>query len=373
MSQVQPLFILSQASVWHQRGRLLLGTAGVAVILLAVFAPRLVWPALLMSGMYVLGLALGSMFFLALQRVCYARWSRSFELLPRAIARTLPWTLWVLVPVLTLGLPTLYEWSHAGEGHNHDPHHALHGFKAAWLSTGFFWLRAAFYLVVWILFARLLSRRPRHERDMVGVSAGFIVLFSLTFVPASFDWIMSIDAHWFSTIFGVYHFAGAFLSALAFITLLVVLLPRTGMRAAEANPDQLHDLGRLIFAFSSFWAYIWFSQYMLIWYSNLPEETGYYLLRHSGVWATVSFFNVILNWVVPFIVLLSASAKRNANTLLAVCIVLMVGRCFDLAFMILPPFAGSWSAGLLLGTLATAGGLCLFAARVIRTAQAGGD
>jgi hypothetical protein len=361
MTQIQPVAVPSRPSVQPVLG-LIVGGAIAAVVIVTVIAPKLAWPALLIAGLYCLGLTLGSTFFIALQGVCHAKWSRSFEAVPREIARLLPWTLLILVPVLTLGMPTLYEWMHPDHG-GHDAHHAANAFKETWLSPGFFWARSAVYLTAWVLFARILSRRPKSGslagKPPVARSAAFIVVFAVTFVPASFDWIMSIDFHWFSTIFGVYNFAGAFLSALAFITLAVILLPRFGVMSARADADQLHDLGRLLFTFSSFWAYIWFCQYMLIWYSNLPEETGYYLLRHSGIWATVSFLNVVFNWAVPFVLLISRSAKRDPSTLVAVCIVLLIGRALDLAFMILPPLESS-SLGMPFAFLITAGSLLLF-------------
>jgi hypothetical protein len=201
------------------------------------------------------------------------------------------------------------------------------------------------------------------------LAALFVVVFAVTWVASSFDWIMSIDSHWFSTIFGVYNFAGMFVSALAAITLILILHSRASGGASVLRPEQLHDLGRLIFGFSCFWAYIWFSQYMLIWYSNLPEETGYYALRHSGAWQIVSFLNIVCNWVVPFVVLLSSAAKRNPATLTAVCVVVLIGRALDLAFMILPPFTGDSFVGLALGLVSAAAGLALLATVVNRSVR----
>ncbi len=334
----------------------LLAAAATGVVLAAVVAPRLTWPALLIAGLYLLGIMLGSTFFLALQNLCQARWSRSFEFVPRLLSGLLPWALVILIPVLTLGLPTLYKWSHTDSG-QHPGHGAAHGFKAMWLSPVFFWSRAAVYLVVWVLFARAFARqRSSASRRPTRLAAAFMVIFAVTCVASSFDWIMSIDEHWFSTIFGVYNFAGMFVSTLAAITLILIV--RGKAQHSAVRPDQLHDLGRLLFGFSCFWAYLWFSQYMLIWYSNLPEETGYYALRHSGIWRPISFLNVVCNWGVPFVALLSGSAKRNPETMFAVCIVLLIGRAVDLTFMVLPPFAGESIAGL-------AFSICVSAAAVV--------
>ncbi|HOA75132.1 MAG TPA: hypothetical protein PL151_18750 [Phycisphaerae bacterium] len=345
----------------------LLGGAAAGVVLAAFVVPRVIWPALLVVGLYLLGIMLGSTLFLALQNLCQARWSRSIEFVPRLLAAMTPWTLVILLPVLTLGLPTLYEWSHAGDS-SHAGHGPLHGFKAVWLEPAFFWVRTAIYIGAWWLLSRRIARESSStpSRSMRW-AALFVVVFAVTWVASSFDWIMSIDSHWFSTIFGVYNFAGMFVSALAATTLILILHARATGGTNAIRPEQLHDLGRLIFGFSCFWAYIWYSQYMLIWYSNLPEETGYYALRHSGVWQTVSFLNVICNWVVPFIVLLSSTSKRNPATLAAVCIVLMIGRALDLSFMILPPFTGNSILGVALGVVPAAAGLALLATVVNRS------
>ncbi len=337
-----PTCIAGSATVSPPALKWLTHLAAACVAIEAICCPRLLWPVVLLAGLYILGLSLGSAFFLAVQSVCNAQWSRPIEFIPRRLALLLPWAAAALVPALTLGLPQLYEWSHAGRA----GYPALRGFKLSWLSPGFFWARSAVYLVVWIVSVRALAVERRRPR----LSALFIVVFAVTFVAASFDWIMSIDADWFSTIFGVYHFTGAFLSALALITLLLIVGARSGGPGQVVDEDRLHDLGRLIFGFSCFWAYIWFSQYMLIWYSNLPEETGYYALRHASGWQILSFLNVLANWGVPFVALISRPAKRNPGTLLAVCSIVLVGHALDLGFMILPPFVGH-SPGALLGML----------------------
>ena len=164
-------------------------------------------------------------------------------------------------------------------------------FKRVWLSRPFFLFRAAIYAAIWIG-SRLAIRRdragrtttatPRWTRDNVRLSAAFLMVFGVTFTLASFDWVMSLEPHWYSTIFGVYNFAGLFLSGLAAMIFIALWLERAGPLRNVLNESHLHDLGKLLFAFSVFWMYIWFSQYMLIWYTDIPEETSYFIRRGTG-------------------------------------------------------------------------------------------
>ncbi len=151
------------------------------------------------------------------------------------------------------------------------------------------------------------------------------MVFGVTFTLASVDWVMSLEPLWYSTIFGIYNFAGLFLSGLAAIILVALWLERQGPLRNVLNEDHLHDLGKLLFAFSMFWMYIWFSQYMLIWYTNIPEETTYFVRRVHGHWLVLFLVNVVLNWLVPFAVLLRRDTKRHRTTLGRVAVVVLVG------------------------------------------------
>ncbi|MCP3998381.1 MAG: hypothetical protein GY722_25450, partial [bacterium] len=197
--------------------------------------------------------------------------------------------------------------------------------KTAWLNVPFFVARSVVYLAVWLLFYRAMVRTSRRQdetgglkayRKSAALSAGFMAAFAVTFTLSTFDWLMSLQPHWFSTMYAVYNFSGAFVSGLAMITLVVILLRRQGALKGIVTEHHLHDLGKLILGFSTFWAYIWFSQYMLIWYSNLPEEVTYYGARHGGAWAVLSAANVLVNWLIPFLVLLPRGAKQTDSTLL---------------------------------------------------------
>jgi hypothetical protein len=321
-----------------------LSVIGLSIILMGlVLAPERTWPNVLLAAIYIVGTALAAMLFLAFNYVASARWNTVLKRVAESLASTLP--LGAALVLLSLaGIGVLYEWSHA-DVVAADP---LLQAKAGWLNVSFFVMRAVFYLAVWLLFLRLMLRASRsqdsagglaaHRRSTV-ISACFIVASIVTFSLAIFDWLMSLQPHWFSTMFAVYNFVGAFVSGLAMIMLLAILLRRPGgPLAGIVTSEHLHDLGKLLLGFSTFWMYIWYCQYMLIWYSNLPEEVTFYVGRHAGAWGVLSVTNLIVNWVIPFFVLLPRGSKRRDSTLLRVCVLLLVGRWLDLYVMIQPVF-----------------------------------
>ncbi|MCP3994287.1 MAG: hypothetical protein GY722_04365 [bacterium] len=320
--------------------------ASLAVVLLGiVVAPERIWPNVLLSAMYFIGLGLAGMLFLAFLYMTSAGWSICFKRVAEAVASTLPVGA-VLVLLSLGGIGVLYEWSHA-DVVAADP---LLQAKAVWLNVPFFVARSVVYLAVWLLFYQAMVRTSRRQdetgglagyRKSAALSAGFMAAFAVTFTLSTFDWLMSLQPHWFSTMYAVYNFSGAFVSGLAMITLVVILLRRQGALKGVVTEHHLHDLGKLILGFSTFWAYIWFSQYMLIWYSNLPEEVTYYGARHGGAWAVLSAANVLVNWLIPFLVLLPRGAKQTDSTLLRVCCLLLVGRWLNLYVMIQPVFEES--------------------------------
>jgi hypothetical protein len=165
-------------------------------------------------------------------------------------------------------------------------------------------------------------------------AALFVVLFAPSFTFSAYDWILSREPHWFSTMFAVYVFAGTFVQGIAGVTLAVVLLGERGYLHDVVGPEQLHDLGKMLFAFSIFWAYIWVCQYLLIWYGNIPEEVTYYVKRTHGPWLPLFALNFAVNWVIPFLTLLSVKAKRDPRVLAAVSILLLGGHWLDLFIML---------------------------------------
>jgi hypothetical protein len=269
----------------------------------------------------------------------------------RRVAEMFASSIWLVallfVPVLAYCLSqegaTLYPWLDA----EHVSHDTLLQEKQAYLNLPFFTIRAIFFFAVWIAFAVHFIygslAQDSCEQDiaksvrMRKVSAPFMLLFALTATFASFDWLMSLEPHWFSTIFGVYVFSGMVVTALSAITTATVWLRRSGRLGRGVVGDgHLYNLGALLFAFVCFWAYIAFSQYMLIWYGNLPEETFYLVRRFEGGWLAVSVALAVIRFVIPFLALLSRGAKMNATRLLWVSGLLIFGQFLDLYWLIMP-------------------------------------
>jgi NNP family nitrate/nitrite transporter-like MFS transporter len=199
-----------------------------------------------------------------------------------------------------------------------------------------------------------------HTSRSKGYSAAFLAVFAVTFSLASFDWLMSIEPEFYSTIYALYCFSGLILSGVAAITVCVILLRRRGW-LAEAGPHHLHSLGKLVLGYSTFWAYIWLCQYILIYYANLPEETIYYIRRTATRgWTALFLLNLFLNWVIPFVLLLSRNAKRNATVLLSACVIVLAGHWLDLYLMVVPAFGGAQVFGWV-DTALLAGFTALFA------------
>ncbi len=317
-----------------------------------VLSPDRAWANVLLAGWALAGLGLAGAFFVALCYATDATWATAFRRVPESMTRALPAAAVALGLVFALH-PSLYPWTAEEVG-------APGSFTRLWLSRPFFLARAAIYFAAWILFAAAMVRNSRRQdqdgdigwtRRNIRLSAAFLVLFAVTCFLASVDWIMSLTPHWYSTMFGVYNFAGLFQSGLATMIVLVVWLQRAGPLRDVVRDEHLHDLGKLLFAFSSFWMYIWFCQYMLIWYANLTEETVYFIARMRGAWQPLMIVNIVLNWVVPFLVIMGRPLKRHAGTLVKVAVFVLVGRWLDLYLMILPsvspeaPPFGVWEVG----------------------------
>lgn len=329
-------------------------------------APARTWSNLLVNGFYLLSLALSALLFLACQRLTGARWSASLRRVPEAIAAILPAASVLMVLVLLLGSRYLYPWSRPG-AFAHEP--ALAG-KISYLQPSYVFLRMGAMLLLWNVFARLFRRDSRAQDRSPGESlryhhrlnrksAAYIVSFALSFTLGSYDWLLSLDPSWSSTIFAIYVFAGLFVQGIAAITLAVVLLSgRFGFRGL-ADSDQLRDLGRMLFAFSTFWAYIWTCQYLLVWYGNVPEEVTHYVTRTSAPWLWLFLLNVGLNWLVPFSLLMSGRAKSNRRRLIVVTVTLLAGHWLDLYLIVMPatspaPRIGIWDPAIFVGYAALA-------------------
>jgi hypothetical protein len=296
--------------------------------------------AYLVNYLFFLTLALGGFFFVIVNHIAGSTWSVVVRRLAEAVSTNL-WLMALLFIPVVAGMGQLYEWTHA-EVVASDP--ILSG-KRPYLNTTFFLIRAVIYFAVWCGFAEWFSRQSRRQ-DQTGevgitvrmerVSAPVIVLFALTVTFASFDWVMSLNPHWYSTIYGVYFFAGSMFGFFALLPLVVLFCQRIGRLRNEITPEHYHDLGKWMFCFVVFWAYIGFSQYMLIWYANIPEETVWFAARQNGGWGKISVLMILAHFFIPFFGLLPRTVKRTPVTLFFWGIWMLVMHWFDLFWQTMP-------------------------------------
>lgn len=314
--------------------------------------PKRAWSGLIINHFFFTGIAIGSLFFVAIQWVTGAMWSAPVRRLSEAFTSYLPWAL-IPLGLLFLGMHDAYHWSH------HDVVEAdpiLKG-KASYLNIPFFVLRNVLALGLWVFFARKMVGGSLSQDSTGDIketirnrfwSPIFIIVFALTFTMVSFDQLMSLDPHWFSTIFGVYCFSGVFYAALAALAIIVITLRRQGVISQFVNENHIHDIGKLMFAFTVFWAYIGFSQFMLIWYANLPEETGYFLKRFDHDWIYVSVFLLLGKFMGPFFLLLPRDAKRDETHVYRVAWFMLFAEWVDIVWMVGPEFYETGPQGFLI-------------------------
>jgi len=323
----------------------------------------------LLNYCYFLSISLGALFFVALQHATRAGWSVTVRRLAELLAANVPWlallALPVVVPVL-LGNTALYTWTDPAAVAGAE----LLRHKAPYLNPTAFALRCVFYFGVWGLLGRFFLVQSLRQDDsgeraltqrMERFSPVALLLFALTVTFASFDLLMSLEPDWFSTIFGVYYFSGAAVGFLAAIILAAMLLQATGRLSRSITVEHYHDLGKLLLAFVIFWGYIAFSQYMLIWYANIPEETSWYLVRQRGPWLWVSLILLFGHLLIPFFGLLSREVKRRKVTLGFWAVWLLVAHWIDLYWLVMPSLGpGSVPPGLVdAASLVGIGGLYL--------------
>lgn len=321
---------------------------------------RSAWTAYLIGFTATSGLALSGSFFLAIAHVARARWARPIMPICEALAECLPLTA-LLGTGLLFGMTTLYPWArHA------DAHLAVRPHMQTWLSPWFFGVRMIFYFGIWWwASSRLLEHSRRSYVDRESASAAyragilFIAVFAVTFSLASWDWLLSLEPEWFSSIWALVTLSGVATSGLG---CLMIAAARRLDRTADLHPVRpatLDDLGKLGIALSMFWAYIAYCQWMLIWYTNIPEETGWHHLRHSGAWKPVGTASLILNGIIPFFLLMPKKARRSPAVLLRIGAVLLLGRLVDLWHLVGPPVfpTGGTPGWIEFGIVAGFGGL----------------
>lgn len=300
----------------------------------------------LVGWSFCLTITLGALFFVLVQHLTKAQWSAVIRRVPEALIWAFPLLAVLSIPIF-VGMHDLYHWTHQELFDPNSPQYdALVAGKAPYLNTPFFIGRVVFYFLAWTFISyRLYALSIKQDLapsaeilvSMRKVSAIGLVLFALTIAFAGFDLIMSTDPHWFSTIFGVYIFAGSFLSALAMMILVFAILQRTGgMLKGVVTVEHYQDLGKFLFGFTVFWAYIAFSQYMLYWYGNIPEETIWYRHRLEHGWQYHSAVLLVMHFIVPFIVLLPRWTKRILPLLTFMAVYMLIMHWFDLHWLVMP-------------------------------------
>jgi len=313
-----------------------------------------------------LTIALGALFFVMLHHLVGAKWSIVLRRLAETISQGIPLMAILFIPIL-IGLPHLYEWSNK-DIVNGDQ--ILSG-KSGYLNATFFIIRAIIYFGVWSYLAQRLHKisleqdngfKIEQARKLRVTSAPGMIIYALTVTFAAFDWMMSLDAHWYSTIFGVYIFSGSVVAIISTIIIITLYLGRREILSDCITIEHYHDLGKLLFAFVVFWAYIAFSQYFLIWYANIPEETIWFRNRWVGSWKTMSLLIVFGHFAVPFFILITRAAKRNPIFLGIMAFWILAMHWIDLYWVVMPSMhrGGVSISWIDLAAMITVGGLFLW-------------
>lgn len=326
-----------------QRRCLLVGGLATVAALYGVFTDPLQFcHSYLYAYLFWLGLALGSLAIVMLHHMTGGSWGFAIRRLLEAGMRTLPLMALLFVPIL-FAIERLYPWA----AHDATAHDALLQHKAPYLNVPFFIARTVLYFALWIGLSRILLRWSakqdrtgdagpvRRARTLAGPGLG---IYGLSMTFASIDWAMSLEPHWFSTMYGVIFIVGQVLSTLAFSIVAAAWLQKRPPFSRFLSTAHFHDLGNLMFAFVMLWAYVNFSQYLIIWSGNLAEETPWYLHRSGQGWQTLALGLIVFHFCVPFLLLLSRKTKRSAHVLAAVAMLLMMMRFVDLYWFIGPAF-----------------------------------
>jgi hypothetical protein len=294
---------------------------------------------------FLASVAVGAVFFIALEYIAGAVWSTPFR-------RVLEFLGMLLIPVVLLAIPIfmnfhdLYHWTHADVVANDKVLQS----KSPYLNEQFFTIRFVIYIVIWSLFYFIFRHNSlkqdqdsdqKRTKKNIALAAAFIPLLAISISLFSIDWLMSLEPHWFSTMFGVYYFTGSILTALAVTTYFVVVLSEKGYFFKGINENHYYSFGALLFGLLSFWAYIAFSQFMLIWYANLPEENFWFIARWQNGWEYVSVAIVLLHFWIPYFMLVSRPSKMKPRTLKQSAAILIAAHFLDMYWLVMPTYSAS--------------------------------
>jgi hypothetical protein len=321
------------------------GAIVVGVCLAASFADKAeFFRSYLIAFLFWLGITLGSLALLMVQHLTGGRWALVIRRILEASTRTLPLMAVAAIPIPLFGMQSLYIWSRPGQT---DPVVVA---KLGYLNPQFFAARMVFYFAVWFVLAYFLNKWSREEdagqagiplwMRLEGLSGIGLVIYGFTVTFASIDWVMSLEPQWYSTIYGLLFMVSEALTALAFAICILIWLADRKPLSQVVRPAQFQDLGSFLLAFVMLWAYMEFSQFLIIWGGNLSDEIPWYLRRMEGVWGNVGLVLVIMSFAFPFFLLLFRHVKRRTRSLLIVALLVLMMRLVDMFWMVLPAFGG---------------------------------
>lgn len=346
--------------------RLTLGLIGLGVLsivyaVLTHVPGQRIWANLLVNSYFFVGIGLMGTLWMSIQYASQAGWSVGFKRVPEAVSQFLLVGGPILLVVLiggshSLGFHHIYHWMDPEIINPESSHYdSIIAGKSAYLNEPFFYLRSVAYLAIWIAFTIYFRRASLKEdieggvaihKKSYGVAAAFLVFYGITSSTSSWDWIMSIDTHWFSTLFGWYNFSTFFVTGITMFALITISLKRDGY-LPDVNEEHIQDLGKFMFGASIFWGYLWFSQFMLIWYANIPEEVTYFQDRwknYLAIWWAVPTLNLLL----PMILLMDKAAKRNFSIMTLTGVIIVIGHWLDVFQMVMPgSVKADWGLGVL--------------------------
>jgi hypothetical protein len=320
----------------------------IAVVVGFVTDTQRTWANILLNNYYFITLAMGGLLFYSIQYITNSGWSAVIQRIPQALGAFLPIGA-MLMLFIYFGLPHIYEWSHEGITESDK----LIAHKEPFLNIPFFMIRMVIYFVIFISAAYMLRKYALMQDQSNDIkyhfksryySQVFIFVGAIFFAFASKDWIMTIDAHWFSTMFGFRNMIVSMYYGVATIILLLLFLRSQGY-FKEVSEAHFHDFGRYLFRFSIVWGYLWFMQFLILWYANIPEGTVYYIPRFLGEWQPIFYSELIINFIIPFIVMMSDDLGKKTKTLLVISILLLVGLWLSLYQQIMPGSYGTIKFG----------------------------
>ncbi|HEX8891371.1 MAG TPA: hypothetical protein VF779_19640 [Pyrinomonadaceae bacterium] len=336
-----------------QQRALIVGVVFLVLFIVGAFLPPAMgggidqfFHSYLVGFIFWLGVSMGCLGLLMLQHLTGGAWGMVIRRILEAGTRVLPLMLLLFIPIVIFGMPHLYEWMHRTEI-TEVPLREVLDKKSGYLNFNFFVIRAAVYFAIWLALMFFLNKwsaeqdrtaERQYSKKMTALSGPGIIIFVLTTTFASVDWVMSLDPEWFSTIYGLIYVAAWTLSAFTFTIAVLVWLATRPPLEGEVRAPHFHDLGKLLLAFVMLWTYFAFSQFLIIWSGNIPEEAKWYLHRLRGGWGWIGILVVLLHFALPFVLLLSRDLKRNARTLAAIAIFIFVVRFIDVYWLIIPEF-----------------------------------